>query len=152
MLLHVASHVLETELAARLAALGITPRESCVLGRAVSCELTQSELAVATKLDKTTMVVTIDTLEKAGLAERRLSAKDRRARIIAVTDEGREMVAKATQIVEDIYEDVLSGLAVGEREVFLGALTKLAEGRLSTPAQCDKPPRKRAAKAPQLVR
>ncbi len=151
MLLHVASHVLETELAARLAALGITPRENCVLSRAVGGELTQSELAAACNLDKTTMVVTIDTLEKAGLAERRLSTRDRRARIIAVTDKGAEMVAKTAQIVQDIYDDVLSTLAGREREAFLGALTKLAEGRLSTPAACEKPPRRRAVRAPQLV-
>ena len=40
-------------------------------------------------LDKTTMVVTVDELERAGLAERQASSTDRRARIIKVTPAGR---------------------------------------------------------------
>lgn len=152
MLLHVSSHVLETELAARLADLGITPRENCVLATAMSAELTQSQLALLCNLDKTTMVVTMDTLEKSGLAERRSCQADRRARIIAVTPEGERMVEKGRQVVEDIYADVLSALPKEEREAFLNALTKLAHGRLSTPAECEKPPRRRAARVPQPVR
>lgn len=151
MLLHVASHVLETQLAARLAELNITPRENCVLTRAMDCELTQSELAEACNLDKTTMVVTIDTLENMGLAARRPSTRDRRARIIAVTPGGRDVVNWTRRLVEHIYDDALAELDEHEREVFLRALTKLTQGTLSTPAPCDKPPRRRAAKPPRLV-
>ena len=39
LLLHVASHTLETELAVRLSELGITPRENCVLSKALGREL-----------------------------------------------------------------------------------------------------------------
>jgi MarR family transcriptional regulator for hemolysin len=152
LLLHVASHTLETEMAVRLGELGITPRERCVLSKAVGHELTQSELAELCNLDKTTMVVTIDALERAGLAERQPSSTDRRARIIAVTPAGERMAAKAAKMVTKIYEDVLSGLAADQRKAFLQALTELAGGRLSTPMACDKPPRRRAAKAPQIVR
>jgi MarR family transcriptional regulator for hemolysin len=35
-----------------------------------------------------THVVTVDELEKAGLAERRPSSRDRRARVISVTEAG----------------------------------------------------------------
>ena len=45
-------------------------------------------------LDKTTMVVTIDELEPAGMAERLPSPTDRRARIIGVTKDGRKAIAK----------------------------------------------------------
>jgi MarR family transcriptional regulator, transcriptional regulator for hemolysin len=152
LLLHVASHTLETELAVRLAELGITPRENCVLSKALGHELTQSELAEQCNLDKTTMVVTIDSLERAGLAERLPSSTDRRARIIAVTAAGERMTAKAERVVAKIYDDVLSNLADDQRKAFVQALTQLAEGRLSTPMQCDKPPRRRAARAPQVVR
>ncbi|MEK8105286.1 MarR family winged helix-turn-helix transcriptional regulator [Micromonospora sp. M12] len=40
-------------------------------------------------MDKTTMVVTLDQLERAGLAERRPVPTDRRARLVAVTPAGR---------------------------------------------------------------
>jgi len=152
LLLHVASRTLETEMTVRLADLGISPRENCVLGKALGCELTQSELAERCNLDKTTMVVTIDALERAGLAERLPSSTDRRARIIAVTAAGARMVAKADRVVAKIYDEVLSSLPDDQRKAFLQALTQLAKGRLSTPMPCDKPPRRRAARVPQVVR
>ena len=58
-------------------------------------EYTQTELARIVGLDKTTMVVTLDELEAAGLAERRPSATDRRARVVAVTKAGERKVRQA---------------------------------------------------------
>src|SRR4051794_23858792 len=92
LLLSQASHALHTELAAALTALGVSPRAHCVLSAAISGEKTQKELADVCGLDKTTMVVTIDELERKGLAERRPSTTDRRARIISVTDTGARLV------------------------------------------------------------
>ena len=152
MLLHVASHALETELAARLAELGITPRGRCVLAAAAGGELTQTELAERCNLDKTTMVVTMDTLEKAGLAERRISSADRRARIIAVTDAGRRLVDESERVVAGIYDDVLKSLPRNEGDAFISALNQLATGRLGQPTPCEKPPRRRAVKPPVIVR
>ena len=43
----------------------------CVLYHALAGEFTQIQLAEQCALDKTTMVVTMDALESAGLAERR---------------------------------------------------------------------------------
>ena len=91
-LLGQASHALETEMTAKLHALGISPRAHCVLAHARGGELTQSQVAEQCALDKTTMVVTMDELERAGLAERRPSSTDRRARIIAVTQAGERIV------------------------------------------------------------
>ena len=144
MLLHLTGHALETELTARLAEIGLTPRARCVLSGALDAERTQTELAEMASLDKTTMVVAMDALEAAGLAERRPSAKDRRARVIVVTGAGREMVAKADQVVADVYESVLGSLPDDERDGLIKALTRLVDGRLGTVVQCDRPPRKRA--------
>ncbi|TWP47481.1 winged helix DNA-binding protein [Lentzea tibetensis] len=144
MLLHQAAYVLETELTAKLAEIGMTPRGRCVLSSAVDAGRTQTELAELSNMDKTTMVVTMDALEKAGLAERKLSPTDRRARIIEVTEAGRELLARADRVVADVYEDVLGSLPEGEREGLLGALTRLIEGRLGEPVECDRPPRRRA--------
>ena len=80
---------------ARLAGLGISPRAPLrARERRWRGELTQSQLAELCALDKTTMVVTLDELERAGLAERRPSSTDRRARIIAVTEAGERIVAR----------------------------------------------------------
>ena len=144
MLLHRTSHALETELTARLAEIGLTPRARCVLATALDAGCTQSEIAEMISIDKTTMVVTLDALESAGYAERKPSATDRRARVVVVTERGRELSGKADQVVADVYESVLGSLPDGEREGMVAGLTRLMEGRLSTPMPCEKPPRKRA--------
>ncbi|HEY3260487.1 MAG TPA: MarR family transcriptional regulator [Pseudonocardiaceae bacterium] len=149
MLLRMTAHALETELTARLAELGITPRAHCVLSKALDQERTQGELAELSNLDKTTMVVTVDTLELAGLAERRLSGSDRRARIIGVTDAGRRMVRRADQVVAGVYDDVLASLPAAERTAFVDGLTRLVHDRLAAPVPCDRPPRRRAARPPR---
>lgn len=94
-----ASHALVTELTARLAELGISPRAHCVLSKALAGEFTQTQVGEQCALDKTTMVVTLDALERQGLAERRPSSSDRRARIIAVTEEGERVATAADAIV-----------------------------------------------------
>ncbi len=144
MLLHRAGHALETELTARLAEIGLTPRARCVLSSALDADLTQTEIADRISIDKTTMVVTMDALESAGYAERRPSPTDRRARVVAVTDTGREIVAKADALYEEVVGSVLGSLPDDERTGMVNGLTRLVEGRLSTPMPCEKPPRKRA--------
>jgi MarR family transcriptional regulator for hemolysin len=149
MLLAQASHVLNTELTARLdAALGITPRAHCVLQHALEADRTQRELAELCALDKTTMVVTLDQLERAGLAQRRLSASDRRARIVAVTPEGRRLVARSRAIVDEVQTDVLATLPEAVRDSFMTGLCQLAGDRLSTPVACEIPVRRRVPRAP----
>ncbi|MCX5409998.1 MarR family transcriptional regulator (plasmid) [Streptomyces sp. NBC_00335] len=144
-LLSWASHSLATEMTANLAEVGVTPRAHCVLHQALEGEFTQSQIADAIGLDKTTMVVITDKLEKEGLAERTPSPVDRRARIIGVTEKGRALVAQSDEIVERTHESVLSALPEGLRESFVEALTLLVEGRLATFVQCAQPPRRRSA-------
>ena len=147
-LLGQASHALETEMTAKLQALGVSPRAHCVLAHARGGELTQSQVAEQCALDKTTMVVTVDKLEKAGLVERRPSPTDRRARIIAVTQAGERIVQEADAIVAEIYGEVLAALPAGQRDAFVAGLAQLAGGRLSTPAKCERTVRRRAVRAP----
>jgi MarR family transcriptional regulator, transcriptional regulator for hemolysin len=146
-LLSQASYALSTQLTASLESLGISPRAYCVLATAMTGELTQIELAKAVGLDKTTMVITIDELEAAGLAKRVPSKSDRRARVIAVTKAGERKVLRAEQIVEQTQQDALDELSERERKVFISALTRLVGGRLSQAAECSQPPRRRAARS-----
>ncbi len=139
-----ASHALMTELTAALEGSGISPREHSVLATAMTGDFTQTELARMVGLDKTTMVVTVDELEAAGLAERRQSSADRRARVIAVTDAGERKVKEAEEVLDRVREDVLATLPEPDREVFLRALGRLACGRLAEPVACAHPVRRRA--------
>lgn len=146
-LLSHASYALTTELTAALEGLGISPRAHDVLAAAMTGDLTQTELARMVGLDKTTMVVTMDELEAAGLAERRPSSRDRRARVIAVTRAGERKVLEAEEIARGIYADVLAALPGGQRKAFLDALATLVTGRLGEPAVCAHPVRRRAPRA-----
>ena len=141
-LLSQAAHALQTEMTAELAELGVTPRMHCVLYHALGGEFTQIQLAEQCALDKTTMVVTLDALEKAGLAERRPSPTDRRARIIGVTDAGAQRVEQGDAIVARLYGDVLESLPAQSREVFVDGLQSLVSGRLANPPACEKPVRR----------
>jgi MarR family transcriptional regulator for hemolysin len=146
-LLSQASYALATQLTAALQDLGVSPRAHCVLSTAMTGELTQTELAHAVGLDKTTMVVTIDELERAGLAERRPSKTDRRARVIAVTKTGEKKVAKAADVVERVQAEALASLPPRQREAFMEALASLVSGHLAAPAECGGGVRRREPRA-----
>ncbi len=139
-----ASHALTTELTAALESSAMSPRWHSVLATAMAGEYTQTELARMVGLDKTTMVVTVDELEAAGLAARRPSPSDRRVRVIAVTTAGRRKVREAEAVMDRVREDVLSGLPARDRDVFLRVLGSLACGRLSEPVACEQSVRRRA--------
>ncbi|MFD5269972.1 MarR family winged helix-turn-helix transcriptional regulator [Streptomyces sp. NPDC058335] len=141
------SHALATEHTAALAGLGITPRSYCVLYKAMEGELTQSQLAEAGGLDKSTMVLTMDELEKKELAERKASTRDRRARIISVTEKGKQVVAEATAIVTKVNDEILGTLPFELRQPLVSALTQLVEGRLASLPDCERPPRRRATRS-----
>lgn len=134
-LLDHAGHVLRTQMAAALAEIGLTARMHCVLVHALEEERTQVQLAELGDMDKTTMVVTVDALEKAGLAERRPSSTDRRARIIAVTEQGAKVARRSQEIVDGVHKAALDALAEGEGEVLLRAMNRLVTGHLATPVE-----------------
>jgi MarR family transcriptional regulator for hemolysin len=146
-LLSRASYTLGTEMTAALEGLGLSPRAHHVLATAMTGTHTQTELARIVGLDKTTMVVTLDELEAAGLAERRSSSEDRRVREVAVTRAGERRVREAEKIVARVHADVLSTLPAPNREIFLDSLARLASGRLSEPVECAHPVRRRRPRA-----
>jgi DNA-binding MarR family transcriptional regulator len=141
MLAHTA-HVLATRMTAAFAEIGITPRDYCVLYHATPGELTQIELARVSDLDKTTIVVTLDELEKAGYAQRRPSQADRRARVVVVTDEGRRLVAAGHEIADRVHAEVLAELPPASRAAFVDSLTRLVGGLLAEPVECERPVRR----------
>ena len=136
------SHVLRTRMAAALAEIGMTARMHCVLVKALEQERTQAQIAELGDMDKTTMVVTVDALEKAGLAERRPSVSDRRARIIAVTKKGAATVKQSQAIVDRVHSDAISSLSEASRANLIESLATLAQGQLATPMDSAAPVRR----------
>lgn len=142
-LLSQANHAMATEMTARMEGIGIYPRGYCVLMAALYGGLTQTEIAQQIGVDKTTMVVAVDELEKAGLAERVPSKTDRRARVIEVTAAGASKVSEAKTIVHELQQEVLGTLPANERKALISALNRLVGDRLSVPSQCERSVRRR---------
>jgi MarR family transcriptional regulator for hemolysin len=145
-LLAQAHFALGSEINTAFGPLGISNRAYHVLSTADTGEYTQKELADLIGLDKTTMVVTIDELEEAGLAERRPSETDRRARVISVTKAGQRKIDQGREVVERIQRDVLGSLSVADRKVFLESLGTLVKDRLGEQLHC--PPLRRREPKP----
>ena len=135
-LLSQAHYGLASEVQAAFAPLGISGRSYHVLAAALTGDYSQTELAELVGLDKTTMVVTMDELERQGLAERRPSEHDRRARVIAVTRAGERKVDEAREVIERIQAEVLEGIPPRQREAFLRGLGELVRQRLGECAGC----------------
>jgi len=88
------------------------------------------------------MVVTVDALETAGLAVRRPSSTDRRARIIAVTDEGAKVARRSQQIVDRVHREALGVLSERDRAVLVRAMNRMLTDGFGT-APADQPPVRR---------
>jgi DNA-binding MarR family transcriptional regulator len=72
--------------------------------------LTQAELASHAKMDVMMTSNVLRTLEEKGLVRRDPHPTDTRAKSLAVTEQGRELVAQAVCVVENIDHDFFSKL------------------------------------------
>lgn len=135
-------HALSTELTAKMEGMGLAPRNYWVLSTALQGGLTQTEIAKRIGMDKTTMVAAVDELERDGLAVRKPSETDRRARVIEVTAKGASKVEQAEAIVDEVQKDVLASLPGDEAKALISALGTLVTGRLSATSPCERAPRR----------
>lgn len=87
--------------------------------------VTQSLLAHAVKLDRSTMVGVLHTLADRGLLERRRGV-DRRTNGLYLTAQGRALVARLKRRIEAHERRVASRLSTAERDQLLALLAKLA--------------------------
>ena len=125
-----ATHTRTAEL---LGSVGLTPALFALLNVIGAREgAIQQELGSALGIDRSTMVSLIDQLESAGLATRRPSATDRRAREIAITPKGRKLLARARALITQVEDEVLAGLTSEERRDLLTLLRRTLD---SAPAQ-----------------
>jgi MarR family transcriptional regulator for hemolysin len=127
-LLNQAAYAFEARLAAALADHGLSVREYCVLWKAEEAERTQQEIAELAGLDKSTLVLTLDKLEAAGLVERRISDVDRRARVVAVTPRGGGRYSEAQKVVDQVTVETLRHLGAKGMHSFVHGLQSLVEG------------------------
>jgi MarR family transcriptional regulator, temperature-dependent positive regulator of motility len=86
--------------------------------------LDQITLAGLIAYDRTTITGVVDRLVQKGLAVRRASSRDRRARELEITDEGRKTLRTITPAVEAAQRILLRGLTDKEANDLMRLLRK----------------------------
>jgi DNA-binding MarR family transcriptional regulator len=87
--------------------------------------LTQSALAKAVGIERSTMVAVIDGLQRAGLVERRPSPIDRRSYALVLTPAGKERAATLKTLVLEHESRVLKGFSDAERDTLIALLQRV---------------------------
>lgn len=115
---------------ARLREVGVdlTPVQFAALS-AIAAEpgMDQSTLAGRIAYDRATIGGVIDRLDRKGLIARTVSARDRRARELRPTDDGRAVLARIAPVVAEAQGEILAGLSEAERARFVELSLKVAE-------------------------
>lgn len=86
----------------------------------------QLALAQQVSLDRTVMTYLLDDLEKHGLTTRRPDPRDRRARQVLITDEGRARLAEARRRLSVAEAELLADLDAADTARLRGLLTRVA--------------------------
>lgn len=77
--------------------------------------LSQQRLGTRQRVDRTTIVATVDALEAGGLVERRRHAGDRRAYALHVTARGLQMLQQAREAAARAEDEFLAALPPADR-------------------------------------
>jgi len=112
-----------------LAGLDITPAIFGVLEiLSYNKGLTQTRLANAIGLDRSSLVPLLDKLQKRDLVAREASTKDRRNNHLFLTPEGKSLLAKADKRVKLHEKRMLTSLTKAETKQLLKLLMKVGTG------------------------
>jgi DNA-binding MarR family transcriptional regulator len=87
--------------------------------------ITQQALGVCTGIDPSSMVATIDDLEKRGFVERRQHPTDRRAHALHITETGQETLGKGRLLAREAQAQLLEPLSADERRQLHELLLRL---------------------------
>jgi DNA-binding MarR family transcriptional regulator len=87
--------------------------------------LTQSRLASATQLDRSTMVAVIDQLEARKLVERRAAPNDRRSNALWLTEAGKKLLRAMKQRVKTHETHIAAALGEEDAARLIGMLSRI---------------------------
>ena len=87
--------------------------------------LTVGEIGARVLLASGSMTAAVDRLEKLGLVRREFTEKDRRARVIHLTPEGKQQVEKIFEAHSRDLEELMAVLGAEERAELYGLLKKV---------------------------
>lgn len=127
LLKHAALHY-ERLTSARLEPLGIQGGEWAAL----NCfhaqpDLSQREASELLGIDRTKMVALVDELQAKGWVERRTSPDDRRKNLVELTSIGRDLLQRATTVIDDCEHHFLAVLNESDTKLLKNALDAMIE-------------------------
>jgi DNA-binding MarR family transcriptional regulator len=119
-----------------LETIGLTPRMWGALNvLAAESPVSQQQLGRAIGMDPSSMVATIDELERRGLVQRRPHPADRRAHALHITEAGRDTLAEGRKLSVRAQAELLAPLDKDEREQLHDLLLRLAKAAGAVDAQ-----------------
>jgi len=121
------AHLAHRQIAAeRLASLGLGVKEFGALSVLVDeGALSQQRLGERMRVDRTTMVAVVDSLEREGFVERPRDAQDRRAYALRATPRGRRVLARADKAAQQAEAKFLARISAAERRQLKESLRTL---------------------------
>ena len=122
------AHGMRRRIEQAVAPLGVRPRELLALQhlreRGPSAQQTLVELL---GIDATNLVAILNSLEDAGLIERRRDRADRRRAIIALSKRGNQLLAALDRALRQIDDEVFATFTTSERETLNALLAQAVE-------------------------
>jgi MarR family transcriptional regulator, transcriptional regulator for hemolysin len=98
--------------------------------------LSQVQIAEQLDMEAISLVRLIDSLQEAGLIERRPHAHDRRIRTLWLTEAAQPILAQVRAVAEEARAQALVGLSQQERETLLDLLVRVRGNLASRGAGC----------------
>jgi DNA-binding MarR family transcriptional regulator len=110
---------------------GLTPAQARILVKLhFHAPLSQQELATGIDVEPSTLVGTLDVMERQGLARREPNPSDRRAHLVHTTEKGEALIPSLFGLWNQVEEELLEAFSESERSRFQKSLGRLIE-RLS---------------------
>jgi MarR family transcriptional regulator, transcriptional regulator for hemolysin len=126
--------------------LGLTRAQWQVLAHLHRNEgINQIGLADLLDIEAITLCRTIDRMEEGGWVERRPDPKDRRARLLFLTDRARPLIAKLRTLADELYEEALEGLPPRSRDALVEILVAMRANLAARSDAAAEPQRSRRA-------
>ncbi len=126
-LLQRAHNVLRARLTAELAGTGLHLGHVAILGTTWRTPgLSQRTLSALTGIEKSSVVIFIDTLEREGWMRRGPHPSDRRTRSLYVTAEGLALLGRIGPRLQEVENRMIAVLSDAERDALADSLAKLA--------------------------
>lgn len=114
------------------AGLGVTPAQARIVMKLhFQGPLSQQELAVRIDVEPSTLVGTLDVMEREGIASREANPLDRRAHVVQLTGRGKALVPRLLGLIDVVEAEIVELFPGPERERLRESLERLID-RLSS--------------------